>query len=111
MQRLLNGQLIEMTEQEIAELEVSRIAPFNEQVFHQNLSIAFDAKFETYWRGKGYEGMEDLLSHASNTYSQYHLEALSLLNWWHTEWQEATQGINEQSNIEEILNNIEPYNG
>jgi len=90
---------------------LSALNVWSEQSFIAQLSTAFDAKFETKWKAKGYTDMSDLLSHAANQYSPYNLEALSLLNWWHTEWQEATQGINEQSNIEEILNNLEPYNG
>lgn len=98
-----------MTEQEIAVLEASRIIPFNEQVFRQNLAIAFDAKFETYWRAKGYSDLSDLLSHAANPESVYHAEALSLIQWSHDEWEAAIADINENSNIDEIINGLEPY--
>jgi len=84
---------------------------WNAEAFKKQLSDVFDAKFETYCSAKGYIDMFDLLSHGANPYSQYHLEALSLLNWWHTEWNDITQNINEQSNIEDIINNLNPYNG
>ena len=109
MKRLLNGQEIEMTETEIAELQASRAVVFNEDLFIQELSAAFDAKFETYWKAKGYTDISDLLSHAANTNSVYHSEALSLIQWSHANWEIAMSGLSENSNIEEIINSLEIY--
>jgi len=97
-----------MTEQEIAELEASRITPFNEQVFRQNLSLAFDAKFEKYWRGKGYTDMSDVISHAANPISLYHAEAMALIEWSHSAWE--TIVVSEESIIEDIIQNLPPFN-
>jgi len=73
------------------------------------LSDAFDAKFETYWKAKGYTDLNDLNSHAANTNSVYNTEALSLIQWSHDEWEAAIADIEEQSNIEEIINGLESY--
>lgn len=75
----------------------------------KKLSVAFDAKFEMYWKAKGYTDTSDLLSHAANTNSVYHSEALSLVQWSHNEWEAAIADLDEASNIEEIINGLEPY--
>lgn len=109
MKRLLNGQEIEMTNAEVSEFESSRVFVFNEALFTQELSAAFDLKFETYWKAKGYTDISDLLSHAANPDSVYHSEALSLVKWSHINWEIATSGLNESSNIEEIINNLPAF--
>ena len=109
MKRILNGKEIEMTADEIAELEQSRVGHFNLELFIQELSNTFDLKFETYWRAKGYTDTTDLLSHAANTNSVYHSEALSLIQWSHNEWEAAIADIDENSNIEEIINNLSAF--
>lgn len=109
MKRLLNGQEIEMTNAEVSEFESSRVFVFNEALFTQELSAAFDAKFETHWKAKGYTDTSDLLSHAANPESVYHSEALSLVQWSHNEWEAAIADLDEASNIEEIINGLEPY--
>lgn len=83
---------------------------FDANVFKSQLSDAFDAKFETYWKAKGYTDMFDLLSHAANPESIYNSEALSLLQWSQVNWEVAITGINEQSNIETIIKNLQPHN-
>ena len=75
----------------------------------KKLSVAFDAKFETYWKAKGYTDISDLLSHAANPESVYHSEALSLVQWSHNEWEAAIADLDENSNIQEIINGLEPY--
>ena len=75
----------------------------------KKLSEAFDAKFETYWKAKGYSDLSDLLSHAANPDSVYHSEALSLVQWSHDEWEAAISDLDEASNIEEIINGLETY--
>lgn len=82
---------------------------FDANLFISQLSRAFDAKFETYWRTKGYTDVFDLLSHTANPESVYHTEALSLIQWSHDEWEAAIADIDENSNIEEIVNGLEPY--
>lgn len=82
---------------------------WNESAFIAQLSAAFDAKFETYWKAKGYTDLNDLNSHAANTNSVYNTEALSLIQWSHDEWEAAIADIEEQSNIEEIINGLESY--
>jgi len=77
----------------------------------KKLSQAFDAKFETYWQAKGYTDLTDLLSHASNTESVYHTEALILIQWSHDQWEAAVANIDESSNIDDIINNLPIYNG
>jgi len=109
MKRILDGVEIEMTESEIAEFEQSRVEPFNAEKFKQNLSVAFDAKFETYWKAKGYTDLSDLLSHAANPDSVYNTEALSLLQWSHSSWEIAVNGLDENSNIETIINSLPDY--
>lgn len=97
-----------MTEAEVAELEASRAVVFNEGLFRQELSEAFDAKFETYWRDKGYTDLSDVISHAANPISPCHAEAMGLIEWWHSAWE--TIAINEQSVIADIIENLPPYN-
>ena len=109
MKRILNGVEIEMTEFEITEFEQSRLVQFNIELFTQELSAAFDAKFAIYWRAKGYVDLSDLLSHAANPNSVYHAEALSLIQWSHDEWEAAIADIDESSNIDEIINGLETY--
>ena len=109
MKRLLNGQEVEMTEEEIQALEQSRLQVLDLNNFIKELSLAFDIKFETYWKAKGYTDISDLLSHAANTNSVYHSEALSLVQWSHNEWEAAISDLDEASNIEEIINGLEPY--
>jgi len=109
MKRILNGVEIEMTEFEITEFEQSRLVQLNIELFTQELSAAFDAKFAFYWRAKGYVDLSDLLSHAANPNSVYHAEALSLIQWSHDEWEAAIADIDENSNIEEIINGLETY--
>ena len=109
MKRILNGVEIEMTESEITEFEQSRLVQFNIELFTQELSAAFDAKFAFYWRAKGYVDLSDLLSHAANPNSVYHAEALSLIQWSHDEWEAAIADIDESSNIDEIINGLETY--
>lgn len=109
MKRILNGVEIEMTESEITEFEQSRLVQLNIELFTQELSAAFDAKFAFYWRAKGYVDLSDLLSHAANPNSVYHEEALSLIKWSHNEWEAAIADIDENSNIEEIINGLETY--
>jgi len=75
----------------------------------QLLSDALDAKFEAYWKEKGYSDLHDLNSHAANHNSVYHAEALSLIQWSHDEWEAAIADIDEQSNIQEIINSLAPY--
>lgn len=84
---------------------------WDKEYFILQLSVSFDLKFETYWRAKDYTDMFDLLSHAANSESIYNSEALSLLQWSQVNWEVAITGINEQSNIETIINNLPPYNG
>lgn len=109
MKRILNGVEIEMTEFEITEFEQSRLVQLNIELFTQELSAAFDAKFAFYWRAKGYVDLSDLLSHAANPNSVYHAEALSLIQWSHDEWEAAIADIDESSNIDEIINGLETY--
>ena len=109
MKRILNGVEIEMTESEITEFEQSRLVQFNIELFTQELSAAFDAKFTNYWRAKGYVDLSDLLSHAANPNSVYHAEALSLIQWSHDEWEAAIAYIDESSSIDEIINGLETY--
>lgn len=109
MKRILNGVEIEMTESEITEFEQSRLVQLNIELFTQELSAAFDAKFAFYWRAKGYVDLSDLLSHAANPNSVYHAEALSLIQWSHDEWEAAIADIDESSNIDEIINGLETY--
>ena len=109
MKRLLNGQEVEMTEEEIQALEQSRIVQWNEASFLSDLSLAFDAKFEEYWKAKRYFDLNDLNSHAANHNSVYHAEALSLIQWSHDEWEAAIADIDEQSNIQEIINSLQVY--
>lgn len=75
----------------------------------KKLSQAFDAKFETYWKAKGYTDINDLLSHAANAESVFYSEALSLIQWSHDEWEAAVADIDETSNIEDIINSLTPY--
>lgn len=70
---------------------------------------AFDAKFKEYWSAKGYSDFDDLNSHIANKQSPYHFEALSLIQWSHRQWEVAIYELDEQSNIDEIINNLEPY--
>lgn len=77
--------------------------------FLNRLSTAFDLKFETYWRAKGYTDIFDLLSHAANPESVYNAEALSLLQWSHSSWQIAVTDLDENSNIETIINSLPDY--
>lgn len=70
---------------------------------------AFDAKFKEYWSAKGYSDFDDLNSHIANKQSPYHFEALSLIQWSHRQWEVAIYELDEQSNIEEIINGLEPY--
>lgn len=95
---------------EIEEIPIEQ-PQWNIELFKNQLSAAFDAKFETYWIAKDYTDMFDLLSHAANSESIYNSEALSLLQWSQENWEVAITGINEQSNIETIINNLPPYNG
>lgn len=82
---------------------------FDIELFINQLSNAFDLKFETYWKAKGYTDISDLLSHAANPDSVYQIEALSLVKWSHTNWEISVSGLNENSNIQEIINGLEPY--
>ena len=82
---------------------------FDTAFFIAQLSSAFDAKFETYWMAKGYTDTTDLLSHAANHNSVYHAEALSLIQWSHDEWEAAIADIDENSNIEEIIDSLQPF--
>jgi hypothetical protein len=82
---------------------------FDIESFTNELSTAFDAKFETYWKAKGYSDINDLLSHAANPDSVCHAEALSLIQWSHNEWEAAIADINENTNIEEIINNLSVF--
>lgn len=75
----------------------------------KKLSAAFDAKFETCWKAKGYTDISDLLGHAANPNSVYHAEALSLVQWSHDEWEAAIADLDENSNIEEIINGLHEY--
>lgn len=77
----------------------------------KKLSDAFDKRFEAEWKGKGYPDLNDLLSHAANPNSVYHSEALSLVQWSHNEWEAAVADLDENSNIEDIINNLPIYNG
>ena len=72
----------------------------------KQLSQAFDAKFETYWKAKGYSDLSDLNSHSVDTKSIHHQEALSLIRWSNSSWEIAVSGLNENSNIDEIINNL-----
>lgn len=109
MKRILDGVEVEMTNKEIAEFEQSRVIQFSIESFTQELVSAFDAKFETYWKAKGYSDLNDLLSHAANTESVYHTEALSLIQWSHDQWDAAIADVDESSNIEDIINSLTPY--
>jgi hypothetical protein len=109
MKRLLNGQEIEMTEEEIQALEQSRLQAWDLNNFIKELSLAFDIKFETYWKEKGYENLTDLVSHEANPNSPHYTEALSLIQWAHEQWEVAITNINENSNIEKIINSLAPY--
>jgi hypothetical protein len=93
---------------EIEELPIEQ-PQWNLEFITPQLSAAFDIKFETYWKAKGYTDTTDLLSHAANPDSVYHSEALSLIQWSHNEWEAAIADIDENSNIEEIINSLEPY--
>jgi len=73
------------------------------------LSDAFDAKFESYWKEKGYSDLHDLNSHVANPNSQHHTEALALIQWSHEQWELAVANIDEQSNIQEIINSLQVY--
>jgi len=73
------------------------------------LSDAFDAKFEAYWKEKGYSDLHDLNSHVANPNSQHHTEALALIQWSHEQWELAVANIDEQSNIQEIINSLQVY--
>lgn len=73
------------------------------------LSDAFDAKFEAYWRAKGYSDLHDLNSHAANHNSLYHEEALMLIEWSHEQRELAVANIDVQSNIQEIINSLQPF--
>lgn len=95
---------------DIEEIEIQQ-PQWDKEYFILQLSVSFDLKFETYWKAKGYIDMFDLLSHAANPESIYNSEALSLLQWSQVNWEVAITGINEQSNIETIINNLPPYNG
>ncbi len=77
----------------------------------KKLSDAFDKRFESEWKGKGYSDLNDLLSHAANPNSVYHSEALTLVQWSHNEWEAAVADLDENSNIEDIINNLPIYNG
>lgn len=95
----------------VGEIEKLPIEPpqWNADVFKTQLSDAFDLKFATYWRVKGYTDIFDLLSHAANAESVYHTEAISLIQWSHDEWEAAVADIDETSNIEDIINSLTPY--
>lgn len=95
---------------DIEEIEIQQ-PQWDKEYFILQLSVSFDLKFETYWKAKGYIDMFDLLSHAANPESIYNSEALSLLQWSQVNWEVAITGINEQSNIETIINNLPLYNG
>lgn len=109
MNRILNGEEIEMTDEEIQALEQSRAQMWDLDNFTTQLSSAFDAKFETYWKEKGYFDLHDLNNHSVDTQSKYHTEALSLIRWANNAWEDAISDINEQSNIQEIINSLAPY--
>ena len=95
---------------DIEEIEIQQ-PQWDKEYFILQLSVSFDLKFETYWKAKGYIDMFDLLSHAANPESIYNSEALNLLQWSQVNWEVAITGINEQSNIETIINNLPLYNG
>lgn len=106
MKRILDGVEVEMTNKEIAEFEQSRVIQFSIESFTQELVSAFDAKFEAYWKAKGYSDLSDLNSHSVDTKSIHHQEALSLIRWSNSSWEIAVSGLNENSNIDEIINNL-----
>ena len=109
MKKIVDGKEVEMTEEEIQSLEQSRIVQWNEASFLSDLSLAFDAKFEEYWKAKRYFDLNDLNSHAANQNSKYHEEALMLIEWSHEQWELAIHNIDENSNIEEIINSLHAY--
>jgi hypothetical protein len=75
----------------------------------KKLSEAFEAKFETYWKSKGYSDLSDLNGHSIDISSIYNQEALSLIRWSNRNWEIAVSGLNENSNIQEIINGLELY--
>jgi hypothetical protein len=109
MNRILNGEEIEMTDEEIQALEQSRAQMWDLDNFTTQLSSAFDAKFETYWKAKEYSDLHDLNSHVANPNSPHHTEALALIQWSHEQWELAVANIDEQSNIQEIINSLQVY--
>lgn len=82
---------------------------FDIDAFVEQLSVSFDAKFETYWKAKGYFDLHDLNNHSVDTQSKYHTEALSLIRWANNAWEAAIADIDEQSNIQEIINSLQVY--
>lgn len=110
MKRILDGQEVEMTEEEIQSFEQSRLQQWDRKFSLSMLSLHFDEKFKTYWSAKGYENLTDLISHESNDTSPHHQEALQLVRWWHDTWELISSDLNEQSDIEQIINSLQ-YNG
>jgi hypothetical protein len=73
------------------------------------LSDAFDAKFEAYWKAKGYSDLHDLNSHVANPNSPHHTEALALIQWSHTAWEIAVADVNENSNVQAIIQSLPKF--
>lgn len=111
MKRILDGSEVEMTEEEVAKFEASRVQGWDENLSLSILSYHFDEKFKMYWSAKGYESLTDLISHEANPNSIYHAEALSLVDWSHKAWEEVVSKLEEESDIEQIINSLQEYNG
>ncbi len=111
MKKIVDGKEVEMNEEEIQALEQSRFQQWDRKFSLSMLSLHFDEKFKTYWSEKGYENLTDLISHEANPNSIYHAEALSLVQWSHEQWEIAAAQLNENSDIEQIINSLQEYNG
>lgn len=76
------------------------------EIKKKEVSDAFDLHFERMWRAKGYTSFDDLNSHTNNTESQYHQEALSLIKWAHTAWENAVVDLNENSDVQAFIQSL-----
>lgn len=81
MKKLINGIEYEMTEQEIAEFELSRQVIWSKENHIAEINQYHNQQFDQLWQQAGYLGAWEVAIASKNPELEYHAEAQSIMNY------------------------------
>ncbi len=86
MIRILDGKEVEMSEEEIQQLEQSRTSAWSKEQHIAEINALHKSEFDRKWLELEYDGRWEVVDAARDASNEYHEEAKALMAYWWNGW-------------------------